>query len=84
MFHFRTWDIDPDQPRVEGPGRKELFRHYFGLKRMESRLRRLLSDFRWDRVDGVFPKVCTPKDGRPPGQPAPSRLHAPQLDRGDL
>jgi polysaccharide deacetylase family protein (PEP-CTERM system associated) len=57
MFYFHPWELDPEQPRVNGPGRKAKFRHYLNLHRMEGRLRRLLSDFRWDRVDQVFPEV---------------------------
>jgi hypothetical protein len=33
---------------------KTRFRHYLNLDRTESRLDRLLSDFRWDRIDRVF------------------------------
>ncbi len=33
---------------------KRRFRHYFNLKRMGARLKQLLTDFRWDRVDHVF------------------------------
>ena len=54
MFYFHPWELDPDQPRVQGPGAKSRFRHYLNLKRTEPRLRRLLKDFRWDRVDRVF------------------------------
>jgi polysaccharide deacetylase family protein (PEP-CTERM system associated) len=54
IFYFHPWELDPEQPRVSGPGRKARFRHYLNLKHMESRLRRLLTDFRWDRVDRVF------------------------------
>ena len=39
------------------PGRKAMFRHYLNLTRMQSRLSRLLSDFRWDRVDRAFPEI---------------------------
>jgi polysaccharide deacetylase family protein (PEP-CTERM system associated) len=54
MFYFHPWELDPDQPRVPGVGRKTRFRHYVNLKRMEPRLRRLLADFRWGRADQVF------------------------------
>jgi hypothetical protein len=33
---------------------KTRFRHYVNLHRTVPRLRRLLTDFRWDRVDRVF------------------------------
>ncbi len=54
IFYFHPWEIDPEQPRVKGAGLKTRFRHYINLKRTEPRLRQLLSDFRWDRMDRVF------------------------------
>jgi polysaccharide deacetylase family protein (PEP-CTERM system associated) len=54
VFYFHPWELDPDQPRVDGPGAKTRFRHYLNLGRMQPRLNRLLKDFRWDRVDRVF------------------------------
>lgn len=54
IFYFHPWEIDPQQPRVNGIGLKTRFRHYINLDRTEIRLRRLLGDFRWDRMDRVF------------------------------
>jgi hypothetical protein len=54
MFYFHPWEVDPEQPRIDGLGMKTRFRHYLNLQRMAPRLRRLLADFRWDRVDRVF------------------------------
>ena len=54
MFYFHPWEVDPAQPRVDGIGAKARFRHYVNLRRMEGRLRKLLGDFRWGRVDQVF------------------------------
>ena len=54
IFYFHPWEIDPQQPRVNGVGPKTRFRHYVNLHRTESRLGRLLGDFRWDRMDRVF------------------------------
>lgn len=54
IFYFHPWEIDPHQPRVAGLGPKTRFRHYVNLHRTEARLRRLLADFRWGRVDDVF------------------------------
>ncbi len=54
IFYFHPWEIDPEQPRVRGIGIKTRFRHYLNLHRTQARLRRLLSDFEWDRVDRVF------------------------------
>ena len=54
IFYFHPWELDPGQPRVDGPGAKARFRHYLNLERMAPRLRRLLADFHWDRADRVF------------------------------
>jgi polysaccharide deacetylase family protein (PEP-CTERM system associated) len=54
IFYFHPWEIDPQQPRVAGLTAKTRFRHYLNLHRTESRLGRLLADFRWDRIDRVF------------------------------
>lgn len=54
VFYFHPWEIDPNQPRMAGIGAKTRFRHYLNLSRTEARLERLLSDFRWDRMDRVF------------------------------
>ena len=59
IFYFHPWEIDPGQPRQRGIGLKTRFRHYVNLHRMEGRLRRLLGDFRWDRMDRVFLKAGT-------------------------
>ena len=54
LFYFHPWEVDPGQPRQAGLPAKTRFRHYVNLRRMEGRLRRLLNDFEWDRVDRVF------------------------------
>ena len=54
MFYFHPWELDHEQPRQAGISAKTRFRHYVNLKRMPGRLRRLLNDFEWDRVDRVF------------------------------
>jgi polysaccharide deacetylase family protein (PEP-CTERM system associated) len=54
IFYMHPWEIDPDQPRIPGTSLKTRFRHYINLERTESRLARLLRDFRWGRMDEVF------------------------------
>lgn len=54
IFYFHPWELDVHQPRPEGVGFKTTFRHYTNLGRMEQRLRALLQDFRWDRIDRIF------------------------------
>lgn len=46
-FYFHPWEIDAGQPRVAGVGRVARYRHYQGIGNMESKLERLLSDFRF-------------------------------------
>ena len=53
IFYFHPWEIDPEQPRVKGLDPKSRFRHYVNLERTAGRLRLLLRDFRWDRMDRV-------------------------------
>ena len=54
IFYFHPWEIDPDQPRIRNLALRTRVRHYLNLRRVESRLRRLLGDFRWDRMDRIF------------------------------
>ena len=54
IFYFHPWEIDPGQPRVEGISIKTRFRHYVNIGRTEGRLRALLRDFQWGRMDQIF------------------------------
>jgi polysaccharide deacetylase family protein (PEP-CTERM system associated) len=65
IFYLHPWEIDPDQPRVSGVPLKSRFRHYLNLDRTETRLRRLLRDFRWDRMDRVFARELGPAAAPP-------------------
>ena len=47
VFYIHPWEIDPDQPRVQGLRRSHHFRHYVGLSRCEARFSSLLADFSW-------------------------------------
>lgn len=51
IFYFHPWEIDAGQPRVSGLPLKSRLRHYTNLSGMEGRIRRLLRDFAWDRLD---------------------------------
>ena len=53
-FYFHPWEIDPDQPRLEGVDPKARFRHYLNLDKFESRLKQMLQAFSWDRMDSIF------------------------------
>lgn len=54
VFYFHPWEVDVEQPRVQGISAKTRFRHYVNIHRMENRLRRLLADFDWGRMDHLF------------------------------
>ncbi len=54
VFYFHPWEIDPQQPRQANTSLKTKVRHYTNLAKMEQRLRRLLQDFSWDRMDNIF------------------------------
>jgi len=54
VFYLRPWEIDPGQPRQYNALLKSSFRHYTNLHRTEDRLRRVLRDFSWGRMDQAF------------------------------
>jgi polysaccharide deacetylase family protein (PEP-CTERM system associated) len=54
IFYLHPWEIDPAQPRVPHVSARTRFRHYVNLHSTEGKLRRLLKDFRWDRLDRAF------------------------------
>jgi polysaccharide deacetylase family protein (PEP-CTERM system associated) len=53
-FYFHPWEIDPGQPRITPAPLRSRVRHYTNLGVMEAKLKRLLRQFRWDRVDAVY------------------------------
>lgn len=53
IFYLHPWEIDVDQPRVKAPLLSR-FRHYNNLAKCETRLRRLLEDFRFVPVREVL------------------------------
>ena len=54
IFYLHPWEIDPGQPRQRQAPLRSQFRHYVNLGRTEPRLRRLLRDFPWKRLDHLF------------------------------
>ncbi|NMP33069.1 DUF3473 domain-containing protein [Thalassotalea sp. M1531] len=53
-FYFHPWEIDPEQPKVEGVSFKSRFRHYINLSRMENKIVRLLQDYQWSTMQDVY------------------------------
>jgi polysaccharide deacetylase family protein (PEP-CTERM system associated) len=54
MFYFHPWELDPNQPRLRVSTRAMRFRHYVNLATTETKLKRLLTQFSFDRVDNVL------------------------------
>ena len=53
LTYFHPWELDPDQPRVDGAPLRSRLRHYTNLSGMEAKLGRLLRDFAWGRMDAL-------------------------------
>lgn len=51
VFYFHPWEIDPKQPRVSNAPLKSRLRHYTNLAGMSAKLRQLIADFSWGRMD---------------------------------
>ena len=56
IFYLHPWEVDPDQPRLNASALSR-FRHYRNLAQTESRLQRLLKEFRFGTVAKVLNTV---------------------------
>lgn len=54
IFYMHPWEVDPNQPRMQGASAKSRFRHYLNLRRVEKRLANLLSDFEWSSMAKLY------------------------------
>ena len=54
VFYIHPWEIDHNQPRVNGLKRSHRFRHYVNLDKGESRFASLLRDFDWTTMQGLL------------------------------
>ncbi|HET7205194.1 MAG TPA: XrtA system polysaccharide deacetylase [Terriglobales bacterium] len=59
MVYFHPWELDPGQPRLQA-GWRSRFRHYTGLRAMESRLEELLGNGRFQPLLGLLSQVQQP------------------------
>ena len=59
IFYVHPWELDIDQPRIKTTSMLSKFRHYVNLDRTESRLKRLLMDFRFTTVKEVIEALKT-------------------------
>jgi len=62
IFYLHPWEVDPDQPRLNA-GAASRFRHYYNLGATESRLRRLLREFRFGTVTQILAQVEAHSNG---------------------
>ena len=54
VFYLHPWEVDPDQPKVEGVSAFSRFRHYTNLHRCYHRLEKLLDDFEFSTMETVL------------------------------
>jgi len=54
LVYLHPWEIDTQQPRLKSRGKRGISTHYIRLDSMESKLRRLLSDFRFAPMRDVL------------------------------
>ena len=69
IFYLHPWEIDAAQPRFNA-GWLSRFRHYRNLEKTETRLHRLLSEFRFAPLRTILAGVHSAK------APAPGHVHA--------
>ena len=62
VFYVHPWELDPDQPRMRVSTRAMRFRHYVNLATTEVKLKRLLAEFSFDRVDYVLDRYAATGD----------------------
>jgi len=53
IFYVHPWEIDPDQPKIT-TNMLSRFRHYNNLSKCADRLKSLLKDFNFERIDNIL------------------------------
>lgn len=53
VFYMHPWEMDPGQPFVDHAPLRSRLRHYTGLAAMSGKVKKLLSNAAFDRVDAV-------------------------------
>jgi polysaccharide deacetylase family protein (PEP-CTERM system associated) len=54
IIYLHPWEFDPDQPRIPDAPLLSRFRHYVNLNKTESRLQKLLNEFKFAPMCEVF------------------------------
>lgn len=68
VFYFHPWEIDPGQPRARGAPLKSRLRHYTNLDKMSGKLRQLVHEFAWGRMDTLALREARRLDEAPGGR----------------
>jgi polysaccharide deacetylase family protein (PEP-CTERM system associated) len=63
VMYLHPWEIDPEQPRMDGPWLSQ-FRHYLNLQKTQERLSRLLTDFRFGPMRDIVCPVSVMYQGK--------------------
>jgi len=50
IFYLHPWEIDPEQPRINGLSSRSNFRHYVNLDKTEFKFKKLLFDFEFSSI----------------------------------
>jgi polysaccharide deacetylase family protein (PEP-CTERM system associated) len=75
VMYFHTWELDPDQPRVNGVPLRQQIRQYRNLKRMPAMVRHYLENYRFTSIADYFELGEHPSLARVP-QIGPSESRA--------
>ena len=75
IFYLHPWEIDPHQPRINTSALSR-FRHYRNLEKTETRLRRLLKEFRFDTALSVVSRSAASHDAVRQSSPALVEFYA--------
>jgi hypothetical protein len=54
IMYLHPWELDPDQPRMQGSLLSQ-FRHYLNLDKVHGRLTQLLQDFSFGPIQLLLP-----------------------------
>jgi len=61
VFYLHPWEVDPEQPRVKDISKATRFRHYINLDKTEEKLQRLLTGFKFGRIDKILETMELPR-----------------------
>jgi polysaccharide deacetylase family protein (PEP-CTERM system associated) len=54
VMYFHTWELDPDQPRINGVPIRQQIRQYRNLRKMQTMVRHYLESYRFTSIENFF------------------------------